>query len=41
MKILVIHFAQWYYFLSHSPVHADPVLAAAAVAVAPAVAEHT
>jgi len=37
----MIHFTQLYYFLFNSPLHADPVLAAAAVAVAPAVAEHT
>jgi len=39
----MIHFTRLYYFLFHSPLHADPVLAAAyaAVAVAPAVAEHT
>jgi hypothetical protein len=40
----VIHFKRLYYFLFHSPLHADPVLAAAsyaAVAVVPAVAEHT
>ena len=40
----MIYFTQLYYFLFHSPLHADPVRAAAAyaaVAVAPAAAAHT